>query len=136
MAGWWEHHIEALRMSISLVTVCSRIAELEMHLLAAKISQRFRMEYHYEPLDLYQKLTARPEKPGPTSKFIIYLIFGQSRVETGALSLVTFRHLFHEFTQETDDKDIRRKEKDVYNSAKYRSKIGNKASIVLQEICQ
>lgn len=41
----------------------SRIAELEMHMLAAKISQRFRIEYHYEPLDLYQQLSARPEKP-------------------------------------------------------------------------
>lgn len=28
-----------------------------------KVSQRFRLEYHHEPLDLYQKFSAGPEKP-------------------------------------------------------------------------
>ncbi|XP_078342285.1 1,25-dihydroxyvitamin D(3) 24-hydroxylase, mitochondrial-like [Oculina patagonica] len=41
----------------------SRIAELEMHLLVSKIIQRFRLEYHHEPLEMIQKLSAVPEKP-------------------------------------------------------------------------
>ncbi|KAL9959272.1 hypothetical protein ACROYT_G032582 [Oculina patagonica] len=41
----------------------SRIAELEMHLLVAKTIQRFRLEYHHEPLEMIHKLSAVPEKP-------------------------------------------------------------------------
>lgn len=41
----------------------SRVAELEMYLLVAKVIQRFRLEYHHEPLEMIQKLSAVPEKP-------------------------------------------------------------------------
>lgn len=41
----------------------SRVAELETYLLVAKVIQRFRLEYHHEPLEMYQKLSAVPEKP-------------------------------------------------------------------------
>lgn len=41
----------------------SRVAELETYLLVSKVIQRFRLEYHHEPLEMYQKLSAVPEKP-------------------------------------------------------------------------
>lgn len=41
----------------------NRVAELEIYLLIIKIFQRFRLEYHHEPLEMIQKLLAVPEKP-------------------------------------------------------------------------
>jgi len=40
-----------------------RVAELEIYLFICKLLQRFRIEYHGEPLELDQKLVAVPDKP-------------------------------------------------------------------------
>jgi len=39
-----------------------RVAELEMYVFICKLLQRFRLEYHHEPLELYQKLITVPDK--------------------------------------------------------------------------
>lgn len=40
-----------------------RLAELEMYVFVCKLLQRFRLEYHHEPLDSYQRLILEPDKP-------------------------------------------------------------------------
>jgi len=40
-----------------------RVAELEMYVFVCKLLQRFRLEYHGEPLELYHKLLTVPDKP-------------------------------------------------------------------------
>ncbi|KAM7439847.1 hypothetical protein ABFA07_010817 [Porites harrisoni] len=40
-----------------------RVAELEMYVLVCKLLQRFRLEYHHEPLEMRQKLLTAPDKP-------------------------------------------------------------------------
>ncbi|XP_073228660.1 cytochrome P450 27C1-like [Porites lutea] len=40
-----------------------RVAELTLYILVCKLLQRFRLEYHHEPLESYQKLFAVPDRP-------------------------------------------------------------------------
>jgi len=40
-----------------------RVAELEIYVFVCKLLQRFRLEYHHEPLELYQKLITVPDRP-------------------------------------------------------------------------
>ncbi|XP_078343625.1 cytochrome P450 10-like [Oculina patagonica] len=40
-----------------------RVAELEMYLFICKLLQRFQLEYHHDPLEMYQKIFMVPDKP-------------------------------------------------------------------------